>query len=101
MQLDERRGQEVDWVIEGKSKGEVGESRWQVFNWMVEIVGEDEFFEIWWEVVYRLVEVRPKRETGEGVRESIEGCFTEKFGELRGQGVWSVACKEECIAGEI
>ena len=68
---------------------------------MVKIAGEDEFFEVGWEVVYRLVEVRHKQETGEGVRKSIEGCFTEKFGELRRQGVWSMACQEEGIDGEI
>ena len=101
VQLDERGGQEIDRVIECWSKGEVSESRWKEINRMVEIAGEDEFFEIWWEVVYRLVEARPKPETGKGVRESIEGCMAEEFGELRRQWVWSVASREGGIDGEI
>ena len=91
VQLDERGGQEVDRVIECWSKGEVGESRWKEFNWVVENAAEVEFFEVGWEIVYRLVEIRSKRETSEGVRKSTEGCITEKFGELRREGMWSVA----------
>ena len=101
VQLDERGGQVIDWVTEVSSKCEVRESRWKVINRMVEIVGEVEFFEAGWKVVYRLVEERPKRETGKGVRESIEGCMAEEVGELRGQGVRSVASHEGGIDGEI
>ena len=101
MQLGERGGQEVDGVIEGWSKGEVCESRWKEINRMVEIAIKVQFFEVGWEVVYRLVEVRPKRETGEGVRESFEGCMAEEVGELRGQGMWSVASHEGGIDGEL
>ena len=96
VQLDERGGQEVDWVIEADPK-----VRWKVINRMVEIAEAVDFFEVGWEVVYRFVEVRSKRETGGDVRESIEGCMAEEVGELRGQGMCSVASRERGIAGEI
>ena len=101
VQLDERGGEMIDGVTEVSSKGEMRESRWKEINRMVEIAIEVQFFEVGWEVVYRLVEVRPKRETGEGVRESIEDCMAEEVGELRGQGMWSVASHEGGIDGEI
>ena len=94
VQLDERGGQVIDGVTESSSKCEVHESRWKVINRMVEIAREDEFFEVGWEVVHRLVEARPKQKTGEGVRERIEDCMAVEFGELRGQGMWSITSHE-------